>query len=223
MSDLEFIYVGDPMCSWGWGFSPVLDRLHRRFDLPLRVGVGGLRPEAAAEPLEDRLRVFLRREWGKIADRTGQPFDPSVLEREDWIYDTMVADTAVVTMRELAAESTLPFFARVQRAFYAEGVDVTDPEVYRTLVDGFPVEPEEFVTALRGTGMAERTRQDFAEARAMGVAGFPTLLLRDGETGYVVSRGYAPYDLLEAGIRRFLAEHHPAEATGLVCEIGDVC
>lgn len=24
LADLEFIYVGDPLCSWCWGFSPAL-------------------------------------------------------------------------------------------------------------------------------------------------------------------------------------------------------
>ena len=28
--DLGFIYVGDPMCSWCWGFAPALEQLERR-------------------------------------------------------------------------------------------------------------------------------------------------------------------------------------------------
>ena len=38
--DLEFVYVGDPMCSWCWGFAPVLDRMQKVYDVPLRVVVG---------------------------------------------------------------------------------------------------------------------------------------------------------------------------------------
>lgn len=34
---------------------------------------------------------------------------------------------------------------------------------------------------LTDTATLERTRQDFEEARSYGVAGFPTLLFRDGE------------------------------------------
>jgi hypothetical protein len=34
---LEFVYVGDPMCSWCWGFSPALEKLDSRYGIPLRV------------------------------------------------------------------------------------------------------------------------------------------------------------------------------------------
>ena len=43
-SDLEFIYVGDPMCSWCWGFAPVLERMTEVYEIPIRVVVGGISP-----------------------------------------------------------------------------------------------------------------------------------------------------------------------------------
>ena len=46
--DFEFVYVGDPMCSWCWGFAPVLERMQEVYDVPLRVVVGGLRPGSEA-------------------------------------------------------------------------------------------------------------------------------------------------------------------------------
>ena len=59
----------------------------------------------------------------------------------------------------------------------------------------------------------------------LGVTGFPTLLLRDGEQTYVVTRGYAPFEPIDEGLTAFFKEHHPASmAKSLVCEIdGDVC
>ena len=35
--DKEIIYVGDPMCSWCWGFSPVLKRIEAEYGLPVRL------------------------------------------------------------------------------------------------------------------------------------------------------------------------------------------
>ncbi len=32
-TDLEFIYVGDPMCSWCWGFSPALEQMGTRYSI----------------------------------------------------------------------------------------------------------------------------------------------------------------------------------------------
>lgn len=193
---MELIYVADPMCSWCWGFSPVVERLASTTPLPLRVVVGGLRPADRALPLDGLLRSFLLREWAKVASRTGQPFDPRALERDGWVYDTMVADTAVVTMRHLAPQATLPFLSRVQRAFYAEGIDVTDPAAYAALVDPFPVDPGGFVSALASDEMRQATRDDFDEARRLGAAGFPTLLLREERWTRPVAVGYVGYEEL---------------------------
>ncbi|MCH8992347.1 MAG: DUF1553 domain-containing protein, partial [Acidobacteria bacterium] len=120
MPDLELIYVGDPMCSWCYGFGPVVENLDARFSFPTRLIIGGLRPGPAAEVLDDRMRRFLRHHWEEIGERTGQPFDLSGLDRENWAYDTMTADTAAVTMREIDADVALAFFARLQQPASAQ-------------------------------------------------------------------------------------------------------
>ena len=42
--DRTLVYIADPMCSWCWGFAPVIDELVREFagQLSLRVVAGGL-------------------------------------------------------------------------------------------------------------------------------------------------------------------------------------
>ena len=209
MTDAELIYVGDPMCSWCYGFGPVLERLDERFDFPTRLVVGGLRPGPAAEVLDERLRTTLRHHWEEIGERTGQPFDLTGLDREDWTYDTLTPDSAAVTMRELDSDAAIPFFVRLQSAFYAEGIDVTDPAVYPDLLEGFDVDPDEFVDRLTSDEMQQATYRDFSEARALGANGFPTTLLRAGDDIYLVARGYAPYEMLEPALTEFLKERFP--------------
>ena len=46
----KLIYVGDPMCSWCWGFAPEIESLAD--DYPIEVVVGGLRPGPSAQPLD---------------------------------------------------------------------------------------------------------------------------------------------------------------------------
>lgn len=221
--DLELIYVGDPMCSWCWGFAPVVESLDGRFDFPLSVVAGGLRPGPSAEVLDDRLRQFLLHHWYEVEERSGQPFNPAGLDRSDWRYDTLVPDTAVVTMRTISPADTMPFFARLQRAFYAEAIDITDPAVYPTLLGEFDVDPDEFVAALASEELLKATWADFSLAQRLGATGFPSLYLREDETVYAVTQGYQPFEPLEAGIRGFLEERHPAAVSGLVCEIGEIC
>ena len=212
---LRLVYVGDPMCSWCWGFAPVLEALSRTHGLPVDLIVGGLRPGPGSEPLDDRLRGFLRAEWTRIREVTGQPFDLGALDREDWIYDTEVADMAVVAMRRLREDLTLPFFVRVQRAFYAEAVDVTDPSAYPPLARDVGADPDAFMAALTEGTAKEEAWADFGLARQMGVTGFPTLLASDGARLLLLTHGYRPLaqveSLLAAAARRF---EHPDSGTG---------
>lgn len=201
MAATTLVYIGDPMCSWCWGFAPALEELVETTGADVEVVVGGLRPGPAAEPLAGGLRRYLEREWGAIAERTGQPFDTGILEElgADWVYDTETADMAVVQMRAMAPDQTLPFFFRVQSAFYAERTDVTDPDTYRTLVKGFDVDPGGFVAGLQDEELRKLAWRDFATARRWGVSGFPTLLARQGERLGLITAGYRPAaDLIAA-------------------------
>ena len=136
----------------------------------------------------------------------------------------MVPDSAVVTMRRMAEADTLRFFNRLQRAFYAEAIDVTAAGVYPVLVSGFPVDAEEFAGFLASEEVERATKRDFATAAALGVTGFPTLLLRDGDSAYVATRGYAPYEPLAAALTGFIEQRHPAEVSNLVCSLdSDAC
>jgi len=46
MADPHLIYFADPMCSWCWGFAPVIAQVRERYGeaLPVRLVLGGLRP-----------------------------------------------------------------------------------------------------------------------------------------------------------------------------------
>jgi len=222
--DLEFVYVGDPMCSWCWGFAPVLERMQAVYEIPIRVVVGGLRPGPEAEVLDDRLERVLTDHWDQVAEASGQPFDDKFLGRRDgWRYNTELPATAVVAMRSLDEQATLAFHTRLQRAFYAESVDITDPGVYPALLEGFAVDPEEFAQRLDSEEMRGRAWADFAEARSLGVTGFPALLVSDGESHGVVTKGFAPASRLLPALSDWVLERFGDAGEGLFCEPGVTC
>lgn len=222
--DLEFIYVGDPMCSWCWGFAPVLADIRTRYRIPIRTVVGGLRPGPSAEPLNDEMRGFLAHHWEQVAERSGQPFDHAGLDREEgWVYDTELPARAVVTMRDLAPDETLDFFTRLQRAYYAETVDITDRETYPALIEPFEVDAETFMERFDDEDSRRSAWGDFEEAGRLGISGFPALLLRTPDGYVVVTRGFLPFEALEPAITAWLNDRYPAEAEGLVCSLDGAC
>lgn len=196
----KLIYVGDPMCSWCWGFAPEIESLSE--DHPVETIVGGLRPGPSAQALDDRMADFLGHHWVEIAERTGQPFDTSFLERRDgWVYDTEPAAIAVVTMREMSPPLTLDYFTRVQRAFYAEGEDVTDFDVLGELAEGFEVDKADFRERLATAEAKQAAWADFGRARNWGISGFPTLVGElTGDRLALLARGWTGADVIRSRI-----------------------
>ena len=192
----QFVYIGDPMCSWCWGFAPVLDKLLEAYPLALRTIVGGLRPGKAAQPLDDTLRSYLKNHWQQVEATSGQTFNYKSLDRENWIYDTEPAARAVVAMRQLAPEQEYPFFKLLQKAFYNDAVDITQPEVYPDLLDRFEVDADTFLGQMISSEIKEATYHDFALTQHLGIRGFPSLLLADGDELTMLSHGYKPFEQL---------------------------
>jgi putative protein-disulfide isomerase len=223
-SDLEFIYIGDPMCSWCWGFAPVLERMTEVYEIPIRVVVGGLRPGGEGEELDDRVAMTLAHHWEQVEHASGQPFDHAFLDRRNgWVYDTEVPAIAVAAMRELSPNETLRFHTRLQRAFYAEGIDITDRAIHPGLLDNFDVDADKFTQLLASEETRKRAWQDFAEARSYGATGFPTLIVRDGEEYGIVTRGYLPADRLLPTLSDWLLTKYTEQGDALFCEPGTVC
>ncbi len=221
--DLEFVYVGDPMCSWCWGFAPALEQLQRCYAIPLRTVMGGLRTGPAANEMDQVARDQLATYWDGVAERTGQAFTHASLRRAGWRYDTEPSCRAVVAMRTLAPDLTLRWIARLHRAFYVDGVDITDLEIFPTLLDGFAVDPDRYRSALTDPQVHTRTRQDFSEARRYGATGFPTVLFRDGDDLSIVTRGFVESDQLEPALTRWLDARYGDLETGLVCDPAEGC
>ena len=194
-SEPRLIYIGDPMCSWCWGFAPVLERIRESVDVPLEIVLGGLRPGPAATEVDERMRRFLRRHWDEVAERTGQPFDHSRLGGEGFVYDTEPPSVAVVAVRQLAPEHALDYFARLQRAFYADAADLGDPEALARAAEGL-VELAAFLDLLASPETRRATWEDFNRARQMGVAGFPTLVGMGRGGAEIISPGYQPLERL---------------------------
>ncbi len=198
---VRLIYVGDPMCSWCWGFAPEIEALAE--DLPVGVVVGGLRPGPMAQPLDDRMARSLERHWVEIAERTGQPFDIAFLERRDgWTYDTEPAAIAVTQMREMNEARALDYFSDIQNAFYAQGADVTQYDVLTHLATGFGIDIDGFAAELVSDAAKTRAWDDFARARDWGISGFPTLVgeLEDGRLA-LLARGWTPAHTIRDRIR----------------------
>ncbi len=201
----EIIYVGDPMCSWCWGFSPVLRELRRRYggQAPLSVVVGGLRP-GTTEILTDEMRDYIHHHWQEVNERTGQPFGSNILEQAGFVYDTEPSCRAVVAVRRLNPEHVFDFFEELHRAFYRDGKDITQENVLTDLATKVGADGSEFSKEFISGETVDETLADFQQARELGINGFPSVVLKDGGRHTLLTRGYQPFEALRPHIDSWL-------------------
>jgi len=211
MSETRLVYFADPMCSWCYGFSPVITALAERFDdrLPLLMVMGGLRAgNTEAMRLEDK--QYIRDTWKSVSAATGQPFDMGFLARERFVYDTEPACRAVVTARRLLPRLALPFMARIQQAFYAENRDMTAADEIAAVAEEAGFDRAQFSEAFAAPETQNATFRDFLIAQELGIRGFPTLIAGSEDKGYaLLTNGYRPLEDLADPLERWLAAGAP--------------
>ena len=207
MPERNLVYFADPMCSWCYGFAPVITALAERFEdrMPLQMVMGGLRA-GNTEPMTDKDREYIRGAWTRVGAATGQPFDMDFLARDGFVYDTEPACRAVVTARRLLPKLTLPFMARVQQAFYAENRDMTAADEIAAVAEEAGFDRAQFSGAFVAPETHNETFRDFLTAQELGIRGFPTLIAGSEDKGYaLLTNGYRPFEDLADPLERWLA------------------
>jgi putative protein-disulfide isomerase len=192
------VYIADPMCSWCWGFAPVIAAIDDAFGAaaPVRLVVGGLRA-GETRAMDAKSKAYVRHHWEQVHETTGQPFRFDFFERDGFVYDTEPACRAAVAVRNLAPDSTLAYFKAVQRGFYAEGLDVTRGDTLAAIAEASGVAAEVFEGVFAAPEIAEATRADFELVQALGITGFPAVVLKD-DAGYAfLTIGYQPFEALK--------------------------
>jgi putative protein-disulfide isomerase len=201
MSEPILWYFADPMCSWCWGFSPVVQRLKEKYSdrLKFALVLGGLRPYTH-EPITDTVRQEILHHWHEVHHRTGQAFSFDEAMPEGFVYDTEPASRAVVAVGELAPQATFDYFKAIQQAFYAKQQDVTQESVLEALVKPLSVDMQQFRQAFHSDTIKQKTQAHFHKSRQFGVRGFPTLILQSEQQYHLLTNGYRPYEELQPEI-----------------------
>jgi putative protein-disulfide isomerase len=210
---MNLIYVADPMCSWCYGFGKSMDALLAQpgefAPLQLALVMGGLRPYTS-EPLAPGRADEIFGHWKHVHEATGLPFasaPDTALHQPGFVYDTEPASRATIAVRTHWPQHVWRYFKAVQQAFYAQGQNVTRPEVLADIAERTGLPRGDFAAAFASEAMREATRQDFSQTLAWGIRGFPALLAEAGGALHMVAQGYLPEDALRERLAALKTQH----------------
>jgi putative protein-disulfide isomerase len=191
-------YFGDPMCSWCWGFKPVLEQVDREYPELRRVTVmGGLRGESD-QPMSDDLARLVQSAWLRIEQATGQSFNHELWRKHRPLASTLPACRAVLAARLLDADREWPFMVGMFQAYFTRALDPTRRETYLDVAGRQGLDVTAFEAQLDSADVEHALQQDLQLTRRFGITGFPSVVLSLGNDHYLVSPGYQPIE----GMRR---------------------
>ncbi|MFA0964012.1 DsbA family protein [Roseivirga sp. BDSF3-8] len=210
MPENEFIYVFDPLCGWCYGFDEHLLRLQKKFgsDMPFTVFSGGMIIDENAKPIAESAE-FIKSHIPAVEEATGVTFGKPFLDlMEEGTYhlDSEPPSRALKVFKRLGDRTkSLQFGSRIQEMLYKEGKDLNQVEVYLQDAEKFGVDPSLFRDFFEEENIKRKTREEFDFTRSLGVRGYPTLILRTGDKGAVISRGFLPFRELVRAVETVFA------------------
>lgn len=200
----RLIYIMDPMCSWCWGFAPVIDAVRAHFpDLPLYLVAGGLRP-GVTDPMQDAARQALAEHWSAVAQASGQSLLTPEALPPGFIYNTEPACRALVVARELNPALVWSLVKAIQHAFYAQAKDVTQCSVLADLAEQAGYSRVKFSKAFIADPAHAAVAADFRWVEHLGISGFPTLLAERNGMLALLANGYQPAEVVLPLLQRWV-------------------
>lgn len=186
--EAEVLYVTDAYCGWCYGFGPTLHTFYEanRDRVPFRVISGGMFVGELRLPI--RSYGHIEEVNARIAQRMGVTFgDPykALLREGSFVQDSEAAAAGLAALRDQAPDLSIEFISAMQRAFYRDGLNLSDAETFAMIACDYGLDSERVVSFFTGPEGVAAARQDFSLARELGISSYPTLLVRRGE---VVSR-----------------------------------
>ena len=178
----RLIYVADPMCTWCWGFQPVLESVRKILEGDgIQYVMGGLAKDTS-DPMPGETRAYVQEQWRKVTKATGAEFNWDFWEVCRPRRSTYPACRAVIAAG-LQEEKHIPgMFEAIQRAYYRQARNPSDPATLTELADEIGLDAKRFVDDLDSEGVEQTLQEGFALRRSLEADRFPSLILQTGDS-----------------------------------------
>lgn len=184
MNHIQLTYAFDAYCGWCYGFGPALrDFAAQNADrVSISVLSGGLFSGDRARPIGDFPHIpgaNLR-----IAKLTGVHFGDAyqrVLAEGTMVMDSDDPAAGLVALRRHRPEAAVELAGAIQRAWYVDGMNLSDVEVYQSIATEHRLDPDAVARDFIDPAVRAEARRDVLELRRLNVDHYPTLLLHTSQ------------------------------------------
>lgn len=213
MSKGKMIYIYDPVCSWCYAFSGVMQQIKDTYQdkIPFEIWSGGMVLGDQIKPIGE-LADFLKPIYKRIESMTPARFGDNyyqLIEEGTYVVSSELASVALTAFKELQPENAINFAHDIQKAYYHEGKSLNDIATFIELASPYGIDGERYAYYFQNADVLNKTNADFQNAANLGVRGFPTLLYdTGGEQVFAVARGYTDLDTMTKLMNRVVEMEH---------------
>jgi len=201
-------YVNDPMCSWCWGFRPVLLQLKQQLpaDIQLLSLVGGLSPDSQ-QPMAADLQRDIQGAWQRIQQVIpGTRFNFDFWTENTPRRSTYPACRAVIAARELADLADQMTYA-IQQAYYLQARNPSDLDTLTDVAVSIGLDADAFTGLMQSEQIDTLLAQELELVRSIHVNSYPSLVLKINQQLYPVKLDYLSADNILAEIKHLRSSH----------------
>jgi len=193
-------YVADPMCSWCWGFHPILTQVKEVLpdDVSLIYVMGGLARDSD-EPMSEEVKGYVKNAWRQVTAETGASFNWDFWEVCQARRSTYPACRAFYAAKAQGQEPGVLMFEAIQRAYYKEARNPSDDETLIAVADEIGLDADRFARDLNSEAIETQMQDGFNVRRSLNANEFPSLVMQDGDQVQFLVRGY---DVLEGVLQK---------------------
>ena len=150
---------------------------------------------------------------GETGDRLREPLagraeaEGLIMRRPSFTPFTMTSLEATEYAREKGMDEA--FFGQTMRAYWEDGVDLSDMAVLQSLANSSGLDWEELKPRLESGHYRQQVLEQHREAVNLGIQGIPAFLI-----GNLLFTGAQPYEVFKKVIDRVLAQNGATEGEG---------
>ncbi|HIU63609.1 MAG TPA: DsbA family protein [Candidatus Avacidaminococcus intestinavium] len=202
-------YVMDPMCGWCYGISEVIGKIYDKYkeQMDFVILPGGMLIDQNIRTVTPEFAQFMQQNITQITKLTGQKFganfEHNVLNHPATL-DSLPGSKAITLMLKLNPTQALNYVKKVYHAFYVEGLDTNNWELYATLAEEFGITREDFKKAYCSPELETKTRAGFKQAQKLNVDTYPTIIALKNDQAHILAKGYMPFAELDELVSKYL-------------------
>ncbi|MGV8981801.1 DsbA family protein [Clostridium sp.] len=199
----KIYYVMDTMCGWCYGFSDVITKIHEKYKdkYDFEIIPGGMWIGDEIKRMDAHLGEYIKTNNVKIEELTnvhfGEAFNKNILGSSNSILDSLPGAKAVVLFQKLNKDMSFNFLKKIQDAFFVNGEDMNNHNVYTKLAESFGISKEDFEERFLSKELTEETFEYFSKGEDLGAQSFPTVILEKGNKRTIIAQGYSNFEDLD--------------------------